>query len=82
VRCDSERSQQQNKKIAFEILFSRIDDLKKKQQSEKINKIKKGHHKSGNRSEKVKSYSTKRDEVINHETNQRTKLSDWRKGKI
>lgn len=81
VRCDSERSQYKNKQIALNILSSKINNIKSKKETQDIQNIKKTHHGTGNRSEKIKTYSEKRNEVINHRNNKRQKLSNWKKGK-
>jgi len=80
VSIRTERSQPQNRRLAFEILEAR---LKSKHESEihcAANNDRKQNIGSGQRGDKVKTYSVKHDMVIDHLTGNKLKLSKVLKG--
>lgn len=82
VRCEVERSQWKNKQLALKILQNKLKNIQEKRQRDELSSLKKEHHGSGERSDKIKTYVVKRNEIINHKTGNKSDLSDWYKGKI
>jgi peptide chain release factor 1 len=82
VRCEVERSQWLNKQLAIKILRSKLKNIEEKSQRDKISSLKKEHHGSGDRAEKIRTYIVKRNEIVDHRNGKRYNLADWYKGKI
>jgi peptide chain release factor 1 len=81
VRCGSERSQHQNKQLAYEILYSKLKrnlDVRFQKQLAQDKKEKMG---SGHRAEKVRTYMIKHNLWIDHRNGERKDLKSWMKGK-
>lgn len=84
VRCESERSQSQNKQIAIELLKAKIYKIEaakkyKKQEESRKNQI--GNLNRGS-DKKVKVYKEKLNLVINVKTGVKSSLTEWQKGNI
>ncbi len=69
VSCQDERSQPQNKEKAMEILRSRLLAKKQKEKREKREKKRLSHIKSGDRSEKIRTYNFPQNRVTDHRIN-------------
>ena len=82
VRCETERSQWSNKQLALKILHSKLKNIHEKRQKDSISSLKKEHHGSGDRAEKIKTYMVKRNEIVDHRSGNRQSLAEWYKGKI
>jgi peptide chain release factor 1 len=82
VRCETERSQWKNKQLALKILENKLKNSHEKTKKDISSSIKKEQHGTGERSDKIKTYVVKRDEIIDHVNNKRYKLSEWYKGKL
>ena len=78
VRCENERSQHQNKQIAYDILYAKLKDLKYKEQQ---NKIKEQRNNQNGNGLKVRSYIVKKNIVVDHRNGEKFSLSNWMKGK-
>jgi peptide chain release factor 2 len=84
VRCQTERSQLQNKVLAIELLKAKIDKVEKtklikeneKDRTSQIGNLKRGSDK------KVKIYKEKLNLVVDVRTKKKSSLSEWQKGKM
>lgn len=79
VRSESERSQLQNRRIAFQILESRINKDRQMEFDQEVNKVKKKQFGSGNRAEKQRTYKVKNNIIIERDGS-RKDLHKWMKG--
>ena len=69
IECDQERSQLQNKEKALKILYTKLYDMKQKEQSEEIAKERKSQVGTGERSEKIRTYNFPQSRVTDHRIN-------------
>ncbi len=69
IECDQERSQLQNKERAMKILYSKLYDMKQREQDEKIASTRKSQVGSGDRSEKIRTYNFPQSRVTDHRIN-------------
>ena len=79
VRIDG-RSQYQNKSLALKVLATRVQELKKQQAENEREQERKKQVGSGMRGDKIRTYRSQDDQVVDHRTGQRWRLSDWIKG--
>ncbi len=80
VRIDSERSQHQNKATALRVLSARLYDQQREQALAGRNVERRQQVGSGQRGDKVRTYRTQDDQVIDHRTGVKLKLSKWYSG--
>ena len=66
IECDQERSQLQNKERAFKILYTKLYDMKLKEQSDAIASERKSQVGSGDRSEKIRTYNYPQSRITDH----------------
>lgn len=69
VACSDQRSQGQNKERALRLLRSRIYDLHIQEQAAELAKSRKEQVKSGDRSEKIRTYNFPQDRLTDHRIN-------------
>ena len=69
IECDQERSQLQNKEKALRLLYTKLYDVKQREQSEKIASTRKSQVGSGDRSEKIRTYNFPQSRVTDHRIN-------------
>ncbi len=69
IECDQERSQLQNKEKALKILYSKLYDMKMREQDEKIASTRKSQVGSGDRSEKIRTYNYPQSRITDHRIN-------------
>jgi len=66
VTCQTERSLQQNKELALEILQAKLFEKKELEERERLIKEKKEQIKSGERSEKIRTYNFPQNRITDH----------------
>ncbi len=69
IECDAERSQLQNKEKAMKLLYTKLYDMKEKEQSEQIASTRKSQVGTGDRSEKIRTYNFQQSRVTDHRIN-------------
>lgn len=69
IECDQERSQLQNKEKAIKLLYTKLYDIKQKEQDELISSTRKNQVGSGDRSEKIRTYNFPQSRVTDHRIN-------------
>ncbi len=69
IECDQERSQLQNKEKALRILYSKLYDMKQKEQNDAIASTRKTQVGSGDRSEKIRTYNYPQSRITDHRIN-------------
>ena len=69
IECDQERSQLQNKEKALKILYSKLYDMKQREQDEMIASTRKNQVGSGDRSEKIRTYNFPQSRITDHRIN-------------
>lgn len=69
IECDQERSQLQNKEKAMKILYSKLYDMKQREQDEKIASARKSQVGTGDRSEKIRTYNYPQSRITDHRIN-------------
>jgi peptide chain release factor 1 len=84
VRCQTERSQLQNKMLAIELLKAKLDKIEKEKLMQKVeeNRISQvGNLKRGS-DKKVKIYKEKLNLVVDVKTSKKSSLTEWLKGNM
>ena len=66
VKCQDEKSQHKNKAKALKILRARLFELERKKQQEEMAKKRREQVRSGDRSEKIRTYNFPQDRVTDH----------------
>ena len=69
IECDQERSQLQNKEKAIKLLYTKLYDIKQREQDELISSTRKNQVGSGDRSEKIRTYNFPQSRVTDHRIN-------------
>ncbi len=69
IECDQERSQLQNKEKAMKILYTKLYDMKEREQTERIAGERKSQVGTGDRSEKIRTYNYPQSRVTDHRIN-------------
>jgi peptide chain release factor 1 len=69
VACSDQRSQRQNRERAIRLLRAKLYDLRTREQAEKLAKDRKEQVKSGDRSEKIRTYNFPQNRVTDHRIN-------------
>lgn len=82
VRCESERSQPQNKRKAFAILAARLRADMKERQGSQREALRRSQVGSGQRGDKIRTVSTRAKTVTNNKTGTKLALSKYLQGHI
>jgi len=69
IECDQERSQLQNKEKAMKLLYTKLYDIKQREQEEAIASTRKSQVGSGDRSEKIRTYNYPQSRITDHRIN-------------
>lgn len=80
VRCDSERSQMQNKASALGLLRARLLDAQKSGYKANMDANRKSQVGSGQRGDKIRTIRTQDGIVTDHRLNKKIRFSDYEKG--
>jgi len=70
VTCQDEKSQHKNKAKAMKVLKARLFEFKRREQEEKISKERKSMVKSGDRSDKIRTYNFPQGRITDHRINE------------
>ena len=84
VRCQSERSQNQNKLLAIDLLQAKIDKIERQKSIEKVEEIRTGQVGNLNRGsdKKIRVYKEKLNLIVDVKTSKKGSLTNWLKGNI
>lgn len=66
VTCQNERSQTQNRLQALDVLKSKLYDIRKTQEQERLSQKRKGFIGTGNRNEKIRTYNFPQSRISDH----------------
>ena len=69
IECDQERSQLQNKEKAMRLLYTKLYDIKQREQANQIASTRKSQVGSGDRSEKIRTYNYPQSRITDHRIN-------------
>lgn len=82
VRCESERSQHQNKEIALDILRAKLQSIATEKATTSYNSERKTQVGSGQRGDKVRTIRLQDDLVVDHQTDKKMSAKLYMKGHI
>jgi len=82
VRCESERSQHQNKRAAIAVLRARLLNQKEEQQGQIVNQARKNQIGSGMRGDKIRTVRVFDNQVKDHATNKKMSYEKYKRGFI
>jgi peptide chain release factor 1 len=82
VRCESERSQSQNKESAMSILLARLWAKMKYSEHESLNSARKGQIGLGQRGDKIRTIRVFDNIVIDHNSEKRLSYNKYEKGQL
>ena len=82
VRCETERSQKQNKETAFALLASRLAASDQKDESRYVRDSRTRQIGSGERSDKIRTVQMQNGQVVNHVSGKKCSVEKYLKGDI
>jgi peptide chain release factor 1 len=80
VRIDNERSQHQNKALAYQVLAARLYQAASEGAKAERDRLRHDQVGSGQRGDAVRTYREQDDQVIDRRTGKKASLKKWRKG--
>ncbi len=80
VRCETERSQYQNKATALALLRTRLWEAERSKGAADLAQLRRQQVGSGMRGDKRRTVAVQRDEVVDHVTGRRWKLKEYLRG--
>ncbi len=80
VRCDTSRSQHQNRVTALALLRARLLDARRSAAASAENALRRRHVGSGMRGDKIRTVRTQDDSVTDHRTGRRWRFRDYARG--
>lgn len=82
VRCETERSQQQNKATAIALLSAKLRNIQDTEVKDKLDNNRKSQIGSGERSDKIRTMQFQNGQVINHLNGKKVSIERYLKGDI
>ena len=82
VRCETERSQHQNKISALAVLRSRVSEWMTTQTARQLNTTRKNQVGAGMRGDKRRTIALQRDQVVDHVSEKRISAKEYLNGKL
>jgi len=82
IRIESQRSQHQNKELAYVLLNSKLEELDRQTRSNDKNSSRKNQIGSGMRGDKIRTIAIQRDQVTNHVNGKKMSAKKYMKGFI
>lgn len=82
VESQSQRFQEQNRKIAMDLLRARLWEIEQEKKQGKITEQRRTQVGQGNRAEKIRTYNYPNNRVTDHRLNKKFRLEDIVEGKI
>ncbi len=82
VHSESQRTQEQNEKIAWDELSKRVSKFYKKLSDKKVSNKRKSQIGSGHRGDKIRTYNFKSGTVKDHRNNKKCNLNMFLRGNI
>jgi peptide chain release factor 1 len=80
--CQTQRTQEQNRKIALEMLRAKLYQIKEEKRRQKLTEIRQTAVGRGMRAEKIRTYNYPQNRVTDHRINKKFRLEDIIEGKL
>lgn len=74
------KSQHQSRQVALQVLAARIYEVERQKVDSARSDVRKGQVGTGQRGDKIRTYRTQDDQVTDHRSGQKWKLTKWLKG--
>lgn len=80
--CQTQRNQEQNRKIAMDILRAKLYQIQEEEKNQKLKEIRSGAVGHGMRAEKIRTYNYPQNRVTDHRINKKFRLEDIIEGRL